>query len=200
MALPPNTPSAELESYRQQVEDLVDHGLANAVAEPDDLMLIATFVRAFTFLELNLHRAIRLFRRAGALTPKECTRPAASDLPKLVLKGSTCLTLATAEAQELKSMLTEIEARQPFRNLLAHWALARLPGTDVLVFVTMDERDAKQVDGGTLKYNHLFYGMAFGADLRGLSLHMTSCSDWVASQVAQWQAHLFPDDDPSVGP
>lgn len=171
---------------------MLDNNEGFGPAEPDDLMMIGTFLHTYTFMELNLHRAVRLFRKAGSLSERESRRPAASDLPQLVLKGSASLSLSASDQSTLKDCLHQIELRQPFRNLLAHWALRRLPGTDILVFVTMDERDAKLIGGDPPEYNDLFYALAFGADLRGLSLHISPYGVWLAEHVSGWQQELFP--------
>jgi hypothetical protein len=191
--LPNSHPSSELEAFRPRVEKFIHDGLVTAKVQRDDLMLIGVFIHAYTYIELNLHRAVRLFRQAGSLSSREAKRSAAGDLTALVLKGSAILNLEATEQDELEVHLREILLRQPFRNLLAHWGVSRLPNTDVLVFVTMDERDAKMAGDQTPHFNGLYYAMALGADLRGLAVHIQKYESWLALRVAEWQHRLFPE-------
>lgn len=191
--LPNSHPSSKLEAFRPRVEKYLHDGLVTSTVQRDDLMLIGVFIHAYTYIELNLHRAVRLFREAGLLSSREAKRPAACDLTALVLKGSAILNLDATEREDLKVHLSEILLRQPFRNLLAHWGVSRLPDTDVLVFVTMDERDAKMAGDQTPHFNGLYYAMALGADLRGLAMHIQKYESWLALRVAEWQHGLFPE-------
>lgn len=189
--LPPQHSIPELEEIRPAVEAFLAD-MTGAEVHRDDLLLIGQYLHTYTNMELSMHRAVRMFRQLGTLSARETRRPAASDLPGLVMKGSAALNLSPQQHEELKEHMDQIVLRQPFRNLLAHWHLFRLPDTDIVVFITMDERDGQALGHQEPTHDGLYYGIARGADLRGLALHIRPYGQWLAEKAAEWHRQLFP--------
>ena len=75
--LPNSHPSSKLEAFRPRVEKYLHDGLVTSTVQRDDLMLIGVFIHAYTYIELNLHRAVRLFREGGmaAMLQEACGSP-----------------------------------------------------------------------------------------------------------------------------
>jgi hypothetical protein len=189
--LPPQHSAQDLERLRLAVEQLIDGDFFDASLSPDDVRLIGSYIRTFTFLELNLHRAVRMFFEIGALSSKDARRPAAGNLTSLVSQGALNIPLIKPELDELEIRLAEIAVGQPFRNLLAHWACGRLPQTDVFIFLTMDERDAKVMGNHRPSYDGAYFALVRQSDLRSLLKRMEVAGHWLAERVAGWHEKLF---------
>lgn len=189
--LPPQHATQDLQRMLPAVERYIDGGFLGGSLLADDVLLIGSYVRSFTFIELNLHRAVRMFRELGALSAKEARRPASCDLASLVDKGVVNTISISAELDELKGYLAEISVGQPFRNLLAHWACSRLPNSDVFIFLTMEERDARAIGNHSPSHDGVYFALVRQGDLRALLRRMEVAGQWLAERVARWHLKLF---------
>ena len=189
--LPPNHPSGVLAQLRPVAEEFLQGDLDNFNLTPEDISLIGSYIRIFTFIELNLHRAVRMFRERGSLSEKRARNLVASKLTTLVREGKVCVPMDGTRERELQGHLSEIEIGQPFRNLLAHWACGRLPGTDAFLFITMEERNASVVGDQSIAFNGMYWAAVRRSDLQQLRTRMETSGHWLALQVASWHSVLF---------
>jgi hypothetical protein len=190
MPIPTAHVTPDIAALQAAAEAFMKGGFKGGPPEKDDLVVVGAFVTTFNFIEFNLRRAIRLFKEKGALTEAETKKAPVGELPNLVKKGLHCIGLTQAETARIHAALDEIALRQPFRNLLAHWALRHLPDTDAVVLVTMDEKDAKQIGQTVSHYQHLSYCVMQMADLRGLAEHVIKIEQRLARDVVSWQSAL----------
>lgn len=189
--LPPSYRSEALVELLPVVEEFLQGDLDNFSLTPEDISLIGSYIRVFTFIELNLHRAVRMFGERGSLSEKQARSPVASKLTSLVREGKVCVPMDDSLERELQIHLTEIEIGQPFRNLLAHWACGRLPETDAFLFITMEQRNASVVGDHPIAFNGMYWAAVRRSDLQQLHTRMEASGNWIALQVATWHSLLF---------
>lgn len=188
--LPPQHSARDLKRLLPEVEKFIDGGFLGGSLLPEDVHLIGSYVRVFTFIELNLHRALRLLGEMGALSTKETRRPRAGDLASLVGKGVLDAPSIRADLDELRNYLDEIIIGQPFRNLLAHWTCSRLPESNVFVFLTMDEKDSRVMGNHQPSYDGAYFALVRRSDLRSLLKRMETVGHWLAERVARWHSNF----------
>src|SRR5229473_4364396 len=88
MALPPNNPNAATAAVEAEIKRLGPKDLAGL---PDldggDLQLIGTLIQYFSFMDLNLRRALETFH-AEKMMPKDYVKLWPSNLPDSKLTGA----------------------------------------------------------------------------------------------------------------
>ena len=189
--LPPSYQTKALEEQRDTAEKFVAEGLDNCVLAPEDVSLIGDFIRTFTFIELNLYRAVKLLREIDALNGKVAMKPAASDLTKTIRKGID-KAVGIQPSEVIECHLSEVDIGLPFRNLVAHWACSRLPLSDAFIFLTMDPRDAKALGDVAPSFDGIYYAVVHRVDMQSLLNRMKASGKWLAEEVVRWHTTLFP--------
>lgn len=186
--LPTAHPTPDLQADVSRVEEFIRSGFSGSQVIRDDLTLIGVYVNAFTFVELNLRRAVRLLGQLSLVSNSQANNSSMEDLPGLVRRGVPALCHDQATRDAMTSDLDAIATHMEWRNLFAHWALKRLPGTETLVLMTADNRDRRVVGQPISEVDGVFYALTSGPHIRGQAELLVGLSDRLAQQVSRWLA------------
>jgi len=182
MALPAPYVTAPLESLKTMLGNDPWGHLENL--RSDDLVLIATFIQTFNFIELNLRRSVSSFVRAGLIPNKK--RIASSDLVDMSVSAVSRMDPAIQDVADTVGRLNELEFRRPYRNLFAHWATKRIRGHDALYLMSHDSNDTKRAMIGEIDCGSAGFAILLLPDVRGLVQHIGQYESWLARKTADW--------------
>src|SRR5258707_10465081 len=150
MALPSDNPNAATAAVEAEIKKMGPKDLAGL---PDldggDLQLIGTLIQYFSFMDLNLRRALETFH-AEKMLPMEYAKLWPNSLPDskltealgVIVKG---MDPAKEKIDESLIWLQVIDSTRLKRNLVGHFAGKRYNGHDVYVFASKSYKDAKKV-------------------------------------------------------
>lgn len=185
--LPPEYRTSRLDTLQARLEALGEEPELEPMLE-NDFGLIGLYVQLYCGFEFNLRRALAVFESAGLPGSRSSSDARTNALVDSVITVVRQMDPAIEEVEETESRLAEIERRRPWRNVLAHWAGARLPGEDALVFRTNDPFDEQQISGERcIVVDTARYAIVDLADLRGLEQHLIPYEHWLAAKVESWR-------------
>ncbi len=199
MAIPKLFPTEKILALQQKIEN--EHGgdfstLLTPTA--DDFELFGRYIQMFGMIELNLRNAIEVFFRAGLLEPGMNTKwykLRSSELVPTLTKAINQMGEDREDTVESIEKFNEIELRRSIRNLLAHWAIMRIPDEDAIVVFSKDGGDEKKISGQPhIQHNYMRTGYLFLADIRGLLYHMDGYGQWLAYKALEWRMRYCPED------
>jgi hypothetical protein len=167
------------------------------VLGPADHQLIGAFIQEFNYIDFNLRRAIETFASAKLLSERAARKYPkihGSEVPGTVQDAVRAMDPTVENIPESIDLLTIIERRREFRNLLGHWAARRIPGEEAIVLVTKNESDALQTAGAYLANGHVKTAVLDIGDLRNLYHgQVTPIGLWLARKVSDWRQRYIGD-------
>jgi len=185
----------ELEAVSAFVDAQPPHVLVGY--QPPTVQDLATFgavIQTFNYVELNLRRALAAFEAGGVLPSalrSKLARLSGQALIEAVSDTAEAIHAASGQDGEAGAHLQALHAQQPMRNLLAHWAARRVPDRDFLVFISKDDRDAKQALGAGLEGDVIARCVVHASALTGLIDFLRPHELWVAHKVTVWHARYL---------
>ncbi|MDH7787507.1 hypothetical protein QBD01_003534 [Ochrobactrum sp. 19YEA23] len=189
MAIPSAYPTKEILHVDQtlQTGDFLE---AVETISDETVSRIGRCVIRFSFIELNLRRAIEMAHKSGKLPEKIGKHPILK-LPiySLVSTLKSCVDkLGQSESdQEITSkFLDEIEELRAFRNILAHFAPYAVTGHDAIVFLSRSESDAEKVFGAPLNDSGLMYALLPISGLEYLDQRTKWLDKRLAEKIFMW--------------
>lgn len=191
MALPPDNPNAATAAVEAEIKKMGPKDLAGL---PDldggDLQLIGTLIQYFSFMDLNLRRALETFH-AEKMLPKEYVKLWPSNLPdsKLTEALAAIVTGMDPEKEEIEQSLLwiqVIDATRLKRNLVGHFAGKRYNGHDVYVFASKSYKDAKKVLGTGLAEHEVHLVVTPRPEFTEMVQSAKTAHEWLAKKVPEW--------------
>ena len=194
MALPKDNPNAATDAVAAEIKKMGPKDLA-ALPELDggDLQLIGTLIQYFSFMDLNLRRALETFH-AEKMLPKEYAKLWPDSLPDskltealgVIVKG---MDPAKEKIEELLIWIQVIDSTRLKRNLVGHFAGKRYNGHDVYVFASKSYRDAKKVLGAELGQDEVHLVVTPRREFAEMVQSAKNAHEWLAKKVPEWNEH-----------
>lgn len=188
MALPPSTDTPRgqqlMSIVRAATEDMTQKW---ENPSKDDLALIGAVIVMYSTIDFNLRRFVEILDHENILPTKwkgKSGKLPVSDLETIVEAlpdMSPANILAIQHVREFRK----------FRNLLAHFAIKKIPNEDGFVFVTKDEKDFKRVLGESGKPGQAMASVADGGQLRGMIKLLDGVQMWLAQATKDIEDHHF---------
>lgn len=191
MALPQNNPNAVTTAVEAEINKMGPEELAGL---PDldggDLQLIGTLIQYFSFMDLNLRRALESFH-AEKMLPKEYAKLWPSNLPDAKLtEALTAIVKDMGPEQEKVEesllWLQVIDSTRLKRNLVGHFAGKRYSAHDVYVFASKSYKDAKKVLGFGLAEHEVHLVVTPRPEFAEMVQSAKSAHEWLAKKVPDW--------------
>jgi hypothetical protein len=194
MALPKDNPSAATDAVAAEIKKMGPKDLA---ALPDldgrDLQLIGTLIQYFSFMDLNLRRALETFH-AEKMLPKEYAKLWPDSLPDSKLTEALGVMVkgmdpAKEKIEESLIWIQVIDSTRLKRNLVGHFAGKRYNGHDVYVFASKSNRDAKKVPGAELGQDEMHLVVTLRPGFAEMVQSAKYAHEWLAKKVPEWNEH-----------
>jgi hypothetical protein len=197
MALPPEHRTPRMQMLEAIVaatprEKLMDF----PVLEPQDHLLIGTFIQTFNYMDLNLRRAIETFAHAKLL-PQEASkrypRIHSSEVAAAVEGAVKAMDPAVEDIPDTLNLLHIIERRREVRNLFGHWAARRIPNENAFMLLSKDEKDAKRLSGDYLGIGTVKTAILDVADAQAVLDQVVQLELWLARKTGEWHKRYIGD-------
>jgi hypothetical protein len=191
MALPKDNPNATTDGVATEIKKMGSKELA---ALPDldstDLQLIGTLIQYFSFMDLNLRRALETFHAKNML-PKEYTKLWPDSLADSKLTEALGVIIKSMDPtketiEESLIWIQVIDSTRLKRNLVGHFAGKRYNGHDVYVFASKSSRDAKKVLGAELGQDQVHLVVTPRPEFAEMVQSAKSAHEWLAKKVPEW--------------
>ncbi len=189
MAIPSAYPTKEILHVDQtlQTGDFLE---AVETISDETVSQIGRCVIRFSFIELNLRRAIEMAHKSGKLPEKIGKHPILKiPMYSLVPTLKSCVDKLgqNPSDQELTiKFLDDIEELRGFRNLLAHFAPYSVTGHDAIVFLSRSESDAEKALGAPLGESGLMYALLPNSGLEQLDQRTKWFDKKLAEKIHLW--------------
>jgi hypothetical protein len=191
MALPKDNPNAATDAVAAEIKKMGPKDLA---ALPDldgaDLQLIGTLIQYFSFMDLNLRRALETFH-AEKMLPREYAKrwpDSLSDSKLTEALGVIVKSMDPAKEKVEESLIwiQVIDSTRLKRNLVGHFAGKRYNGHDVYVFASKSNRDAKKVLGAELGQDQVHLVVTPRPEFAEMVRSAKNAHEWLAKKVPEW--------------
>jgi hypothetical protein len=182
----PATAAVEAEIKKMGPKDFA--GLPDLDGE--DLQLIGTLIQCFSFMDLNLRRALETFH-TEAMLPKEYVKLWPTNLPdsKLTEALAAIVTGMDPEKEKIEDSLLwikVIDSTRLKRNLVGHFAGTRYKGHDVYVFASKSFKDARKVLGTGLAEYEVHLVVTPRPEFVEMVQSAKNAHEWLAKKVPEW--------------
>ncbi len=190
MALPREIKTEKVTNVQETVAKMSPQEIgALPSLDDEDLRLFGTIVQHFSFIDLNLRRALEIFHLAKRL-PENAARwyPDIRDAELTVVLTEIVKRL-DAKIEPIEESLTWLEAIsrcRPFRNLVGHFAAKRYANADVYVFASKSDRDAKRVMGANLSNHHVHIAIAGRSEFFEMAKGLGDSQAWLTAKIPKW--------------
>jgi hypothetical protein len=190
MALPRENKTEKVTNVQEAVAKMSPQEIgALPGLDDEDFRLFGTLVQHFSFIDLNLRRALEIFHLAKRLPEKAAK--SYPDIPDAELTDvmTEIVKVMDAQVEPIEESLTWLEAIsrcRGFRNLVGHFAAKRYPNADVYVFASKSERDARRVMGASLSKHHVHFVIAGRSEFFEMVEGVGDSQNWLAAKVPKW--------------
>lgn len=195
MALPSENRTAKVIAVEEAIKSMSPQQLAALPAlEEEDFKVFGTLIQHFCFVDLNLRRALELFKIKGMLP--ESAKKLYPNLPdsKLTETLIEIVKGMDAKAEDIPTALTWLEViskTRGYRNLVGHFAGKRFPNHDVYVFVSKSDRDARKVFGSDLATHRVHTAVAGRSEFSEMTTSVEAAQLWLAKKIPEWDARYL---------
>jgi hypothetical protein len=144
--------------------------------------LIGQYVLTYSFIDLNLRRAVEVFARRDMLSDEHKKRPRNIPAGQLASAVRYVVERMPSEQENIPKtldILGAIDRGREMRNLLAHWGIKK------------DEQDAKR-SGRTLSELGLATVVAYVKDIRRALHDVARRDEWLARRTSAWIERYVP--------
>jgi hypothetical protein len=191
MALPGDNPNAATAGVEVEIKKMGPKDLAGLPdLDGEDLQLIGTIIQYFSFMDLNLRRALETFH-TEAMLPKEYVKLWPTNLPdsKLTEALAAIVTGMDPEKEKIEDSLLwikVIDSSRLKRNLVGHFAGKRYKGHDVYVFASKSFKDARKVLGTGLAEHEVHLVVTPRPEFVEMVQSAKNAHEWLAKKVPEW--------------
>jgi hypothetical protein len=190
MALPGENRTAKVIAVEDAIKKMSAQELAALPSlDAEDFKVIGTLVQHFSFIDLNLRRALELFAVSKMLPEK--AKKLYPNLPDSML-SETLIEIVKgmdAKTEDIPTALTWLEViskTRGYRNLVGHFAGKRFPNQDVYVFVSKSDRDARKVFGSGLAAHRVHTAVAGRSEFIEMTKSVEQAQLWLAARIPEW--------------
>jgi hypothetical protein len=168
----------------------------------EDFKAFGMLIQHFSFIDLNLRRALELFWLSKML-PKSVIKQY-PNLPdsRLVETLVEVVKGMDEKAEDVPTALTWLELiskTRGYRNLVGHFAGKRFPDQDVYVFASKSDQDARRILGSALAAHHLHTAVAGRSEFVEMVKSVEQAQLWLGTKIPEWDERYLAPEQTNVG-